>query len=84
MKIRMQRYGDFGWKFTVEIAKKVEAYRTNGEGEGLWHLEPDPSTWYADGSPVMIYRQIAGTCQFGLSSIRRKAYDHIRYMFREK
>ena len=87
MKISMQRYGDFGWEFSIittdELTDKevTQHFRTNGMGSGLWELRRTSANW-ADGSPVMEYHQISGTCQFGLAERRKPAYDKIRREFR--
>jgi len=76
MRIRMKRYGNSGWEFTVDD----RGYRTNHLGEGLWFWGVDPGSIY----PVVHeYRQEQGTCQFSLSFLRTRAYQQIRRQFAE-
>jgi len=85
MHIKMDRYGDKGWEFSVTYTDPItekeatSRYRTNPAGDGLWGYRQSPSQWYPDGSPFMEYHQIAGTCQFWLPTERKAAYDKIRY-----
>ena len=87
MKIRMHRYGETGWWFTVTTDAQPEfdqpaqtfRYRTNPAGDGLWQYCRSNTTWYPNGSPFMEWKQIEGTCQFYLPKDRKRAYDKIRY-----
>lgn len=81
MKLRLSRYGGHGWEFSVTIDGSTSRYRTNPAGDGLWEYRASPISWYADGSPVMEYHQILGTCQFWLPAERKRAYDKIRYQW---
>ena len=86
MKIRLSRYGDTGWEFSVTCVTLAhetvtERYRTNPTGDGLWRYRASPTSWYPDGSPVMEYHQEAGTCQFWLPKERKPAYDKIRHQW---
>jgi len=82
--ITLERYGEYGWEFSVTITDDLtdkpvtSRFRTNPRGDGLWQYLRS-SAWYPDGSPVMEYRQIEGTCQFRLPADRKRAYDKIRY-----
>lgn len=33
----VQRYGERGWKWTIDTEIGERTYRTNGDGEGLWY-----------------------------------------------
>lgn len=76
MKIHMKRYGDNGWKFWIDF----EPYRTNPNGDGLWHFQPT-GAWSDDHGQEYEYKQVLGTCQFSLSSKRPAAYAKIRRYF---
>jgi len=85
VKIKMERYGDKGWEFSVTYTDPITEnevtgrYRTNPNGDGLWTYCQSPSQWYPDGSPFMEYKQVRGTVQFWLPADRKRAYDKIRY-----
>jgi hypothetical protein len=80
----MERYGTHGWEFAVTTrdefrdAPTTSRFRTNPAGDGLW-VYRDSGAWYADGSPVMEFQQIVGTCEFHLPAERKRAYDRVRY-----
>ena len=82
--IHMDRYGETGWKFSVNFINALTdeqitwRLRTNPAGDGLWAYCASGS-WYSDGSSVMEYKQTHGTCQFWLPTDRKQAYDKIRY-----
>ena len=87
MKIRLSRYGECGWEFSIttvdELTDKphTDRYRTNPQGDGLWLYQQSAANW-SDGSPVMEYKQTVGTCQFWLPKERKPAYDKIRRKFK--
>ena len=87
MKIRLSRYGNSGWEFSVTYVNLddetvTDRYRTNPTGDGLWHYEYSGANWF-DGTPVMEYKQTVGTCQFWLPKERKPANDKIRREFKE-
>jgi len=89
MKIRLSRYGESGWEFSITTVDDLTdqphtaRYRTSPQGDGLWQYQQIPANW-PDGSPVMEYKQITGTCQFWLPKERKPAYDKIRREFRKR
>lgn len=79
LSIRLERCGDHGWEFSVTDDDGTSRFRTNPQGDGLWEYRAQPGASWMDGSPVMEYQQITGTCQFWLPPERKRAYDKIRY-----
>lgn len=85
LKIRLTRYEDAGWEFTVKGIdpftgeSTADRFRTNPVSDGLWQYVKSTTQWYGDGSPFWEFKQIEGTCQFSLPKERRAAYDKIRY-----
>ena len=84
MAIRLEQYGERGWIFSITVGEDTTRYRTNQQGEGLWIYRQRDDAWYSDGTPIWDYQQIQGTAQFILPAERRRAYDAIRYEFRDK
>ena len=66
------------------IPDATTAYRTNTEGRGLWVWAPANSTWHADGSPVMEWRQVLGTSQFNLNGSRQTRRSRVVRYFAER
>lgn len=78
-KISLTRYGDHGWEWKLADGNQ---YRTGRQGDGLWHYEKTGSVWYGyDGpgstSPVWEWKQISGTCQYGLPRGYDAAYSKL-------
>ncbi len=48
-------------------------YRTNAQGEGLW-IHRRSGTSHSDGTPVMEWRQILGTSEFGGTKAELRDY----------
>ncbi len=81
LKIRLTRYHESGWEFSLTGDSLSARYRTNWVGDGLWQYIKSTSQTYGDGSPFWEFKQIMGTCQFRLPKERRAAYDKIRYQW---
>lgn len=84
--IKLERYGSHGWQWTESYTNPITGtkvsgqYRTDGFGAGLWQWQRSGAIWHDTNgdTPVYEYKQIAGTCQFGLSAERSAAYSKIR------
>lgn len=78
VKISLSTYPSHGWEWIYNH----RMYRTNGSGDGLWELQQAHDKWWADGSPVMEYKQVEGTCQFSLVGCNyNQAYHRIARYF---
>jgi len=80
ISIKMHRYGDTGWQWEELVKGKMSEYRTNREGDGLWVLSATSSWCPETGKSVLEFKQVQGTCQFGLPADRKKAYDKLYHL----
>lgn len=72
IRIKMSNYGERGWRWIAEFTDQMSdervtiEQRTNAGGQGLWACGDVED------------KQISGTCQFSLSSDRRRARGELR------
>ena len=73
---QLKQYGSRGWQWLVNGA----AYRTNGNGDGLWKVGSYEGQWadnYQD-------KQVSGTCQFSLPQSKNAARSKLYREYKQE